>query len=321
MRNAHRERLGKECRSPLHPSIAIGIIVEDRGREGNYLVTIESKCALMCRIEERRPMTASMMVWKLGGAGAALLACGLTLDTGAQRSQMEARENSKAEPVLVELFTSEGCSSCPPADTLLREMNGQRTSDGQLIVGISEHVTYWNQLGWSDPYSTKDYTDRQNAYGERFHLESVYTPQMIVNGDEQLVGSDRHGLAKAIHEQLDRPKLLTIHIVSTTLESGTLTLKFSVEGSSSVKSGDVLAVIADDTDQTSVARGENSGRTLLHVAVARSITRVGRLPTSGQHTIRLPLPESFSASQHHHLILFAQMPGNGRVLDVDTTSL
>jgi hypothetical protein len=266
-------------------------------------------------------MTLPGMAWKLGGAGAALLACGLALHTDAQKSQMDARDNSKPKPVLVELFTSEGCSSCPPADALLRKINGRRTSEDQVIVAISEHVTYWNQLGWSDPYSAKEYTDRQNAYGDRFHLDSVYTPQMIVNGDEQLVGSDGPGLAKAIHEQLDRPRLLTIRIVSTTLESGTLTLKFSADGSAALKSGDVLAVITDDTDQTNVARGENSGRTLLHVAVARSIRRIGTFPTSGEQMIKLPVPESFSASQHHHLILFAQMPGNGRVLDVDTTPL
>src|SRR5580704_5019708 len=93
--------------------------------------------------------------------------------------------------VLIELFTSEGCSDCPPADELLRQVSGRQTEDGQLIVGISEHVTYWNNLGWRDPFSADQYTERQNAYRTRFGLESVYTPQMVVNGREQFVGSDR----------------------------------------------------------------------------------------------------------------------------------
>lgn len=102
--------------------------------------------------------------------------------------------------VLVELFTSEGCSSCPPADALLRQVNGMRTQAGQLIVGVSEHVTYWNNLGWADPFSSAVYTNRQNGYGERFRLDSVYTPQMVVNGAKQFVGSDRGQLQAALED-------------------------------------------------------------------------------------------------------------------------
>ena len=102
--------------------------------------------------------------------------------------------------VLVELFTSEGCSSCPPADALLRQVNGAETTEGQLIVGISEHVTYWNAQGWSDPFSSPVYTQRQNDYVDRFHLESSYTPQMVVNGAEQFVGSDRAAFVQAVRK-------------------------------------------------------------------------------------------------------------------------
>jgi hypothetical protein len=89
--------------------------------------------------------------------------------------------------VLVELFTSGGCSSCPPADALLQKVNGKYSDAGQLIVCVSEHVTYWNGLGWSDPFSSPAYTERQNAYGQRFHLDSVYTPQIVVNGRSRLL--------------------------------------------------------------------------------------------------------------------------------------
>jgi hypothetical protein len=92
--------------------------------------------------------------------------------------------------VIVELFTSEGCSSCPPADAVLRQVNLKETSAGQLIVGISEHVTYWNDLGWRDPFSAPEFTERQNVYASRLSPEGPYTPQMVVNGREQFVGSD-----------------------------------------------------------------------------------------------------------------------------------
>ena len=90
-----------------------------------------------------------------------------------------------ASVVVVELFTSEGCSSCPPADALLREINLKQTSAGQLIVGISEHVTFWNDLGWKDPYSSPVFTDRQNVYASRLSPQGPYTPQMILNGRDQ----------------------------------------------------------------------------------------------------------------------------------------
>src|ERR1700722_11498503 len=114
--------------------------------------------------------------------------------------------------VLVELFTCEGCSSCPPADALLQKVNGKYSDADQLIVGVSEHVTYWNGLGWSDPFSSSAYTERQNAYGQRFHLDSVYTPQIVVNGQEQIVGSD----SAVSFEQFDRRiKCLKLAFISS----------------------------------------------------------------------------------------------------------
>ena len=136
-------------------------------------------------------------------AGVALaLTMGLQAQTGADVPAQKV--------VLVELFTSEGCSSCPPADALLRQVNRTRTTADQLVVGISEHVTYWNGLGWSDPFSSPAYTDRQNAYSERFHLEGVYTPQMVINGAEQIVGSDQAALVRAVQaEQAPHPGSLS----------------------------------------------------------------------------------------------------------------
>jgi hypothetical protein len=231
-----------------------------------------------------------------------------------------AKDVGHPKVVLVELFTSEGCSSCPPADALLREINGTRTSADQLIVGISEHVTYWNQLGWSDPFSSQVYTARQNAYGSSFDLDSVYTPQMVVNGTEQFVGSDKRKLAEAIRKEQNRVFPVGLRILSTSVDGGSLNVNFSAAGD--VKHGGALyAVIADDVDQSSVLRGENSGRTLAHVAVARALVRVGKLQAGEQQTVKIALPASVKATAGHHLILFAQGDGNLRILGADSKGL
>ena len=223
--------------------------------------------------------------------------------------------------VLVELFTSEGCSSCPPADALLKLVNGSQTKGGQLVVGISEHVTYWNSLGWSDPYSSPAYTERQNAYSERFHLEGPYTPQMVINGAEQIVGSDRGALLHAVEKEDAESPRLSLRIMSVNVAGSTLMVNLSTSGDVPAQGADLMAVLADDSDRSNVLRGENSGRMLAHVSVARSITRVAKVKTAGELTVQIPIPASFQANQGHHLILFAQTPGNGRVLGTDTKPL
>jgi hypothetical protein len=254
---------------------------------------------------------------------AAVLAAGLIALSAQPSTHLD---SNNAQPghraVLVELFTSEGCSSCPSADALLQQVNGRYSDSGQLIVGVSEHVTYWNSLGWSDPFSSPTYTERQNAYGQRFHLDSVYTPQMVINGQEQIVGSNSAGLLRAIRKE-DQMSQMDVHIASASLDGNILTLDFSVSGTIPGKGADIYAILADDKTSSNVLRGENSGRTLSHVSVARTITRVANLQEATELTIRLPLAGYIQQSSHlgRHLILFAQAPGFGQVLGVDTLSL
>ncbi len=234
------------------------------------------------------------------------------------QSAHAANSNGASNPaVLVELFTSEGCSSCPPADALLRQINGTKTASGQLIVGISEHVTYWNNLGWSDPFSASIYTARQSAYGDRFHLDTVYTPQMVINGAEQIVGSDRGSLERALGQQSKDPQI-PLHILSATAAGGVLNVTFTA--GTSRDAAEIMAVLADDVDRSSVLRGENSGRTLAHVAVARALARVATVHGAAtEKTVQLPLPPSFEAGRGgHHLILFAQSASLGPVLGTDS---
>jgi len=114
-------------------------------------------------------------------------------------------------PVLVELFTSEGCSDCPPADALLAELDAKQFAPGAEAIVMSEHVTYWNHLGWRDPFSLDTMTQRQEAYVRRFGLDSAYTPQAVVDGATQFVGSDGRAMLAAVSKAAAKPKMsLTI---------------------------------------------------------------------------------------------------------------
>src|SRR5438132_8543629 len=111
----------------------------------------------------------------------------------------------KPTPVLVELFTSEGCSSCPPADALLRTLADAQPIAGAEIIALSQHVDYWDRLGWKDRFSSAAFTNRQQQYGRAFNIGSIYTPQMVVDGREQFVGSDASRARRAIGTALSAP--------------------------------------------------------------------------------------------------------------------
>ncbi len=223
--------------------------------------------------------------------------------------------------VIVELFTSEGCSSCPPADAVLRQVNLKQTSAGQLIVGISEHVTYWNDLGWKDPFSSPDFTERQSVYAQRLSPEGPYTPQMVVNGRDQLVGSDVSALQKALGDEARRAHL-DLSILSTTLSSSGVDVKFSIAGETS-RPLDIVAVLTDDADRSNVQRGENGGRLLQHVSVARSLVRVATVRGDAQESVHIAFPDRFhlDSGSGHHLILFAQEQHQGVIVGAATTQL
>ena len=150
---------------------------------------------------------------------------------------------------IVELFTSEGCSSCPPADALLRQINLKQTNAGQLIVGISEHVTYWNNLGWRDPYSLPVFTERQSVYASRLSAEGSYTPQMVLNGRDQFVGSDGGALERALLDDTKRTHF-DLRIITSTLSADGVDVKFFLLQVRPPSSLDVVAVLTDDADRS-----------------------------------------------------------------------
>jgi hypothetical protein len=186
-------------------------------------------------------------------------------------------DETRRTPVLVELFTSEGCSSCPPADALLEQLDRSQPVSGAQLIVLSEHVDYWNDIGSRDPYSSHEYSERQSAYAAQFGLGGIYTPQMVVDGHFELVGSDGRRAKEAIENaikvmktpvsisaSLSDEKTAIVHI-----ETGPLPSSVTAE------SAGVFLAIADDNDESHVSRGENAGRTLTHVAVLRDLIRIG----------------------------------------------
>ena len=222
---------------------------------------------------------------------------------------------------IVELFTSEGCSSCPPADELLRQIHLKEATSGQLIVGISEHVTYWNNLGWKDSYSSPLFTERQSTYASRLSPEGPYTPQMVLNGREQFVGSDGGALEHALREDAKRTHF-GLRILTSTLSADGVEVRVSFSGHTS-KPLDVVAVLTDDADRSNVLRGENSGRLLQHVSVARSLTKVATVTGDAEKSIHLSIPEGFQVATGigHHLVVFVQEAHQGMIVGAATASL
>src|SRR5487761_2445262 len=188
-----------------------------------------------------------------------------SLSVAAFAQSTEAAKPTQRQPVLVELFTSEGCSDCPPADALLARLDAiQFLPDAHAIV-LSEHVTYWNHLGWRDPFSFDQMDERQQQYTARFAQSSPYTPQMVVDGTVQFVGSDVAALTRAVTSATAAPKV-QFDIEDAHWEGRDV--RFSVRGGPTTRTT-LVAALAEDATRSEVGRGENAGRTLHHVAVVR----------------------------------------------------
>jgi hypothetical protein len=220
-------------------------------------------------------------------------------------------------PVLVELFTSEGCSSCPPADRFLQTLDRQPVQGAEMIV-LSEHVDYWNHIGWKDPYSASFYSQRQSTYAQRFGLDSVYTPQMVVDGTSEFVGSNSGLADKAFRTALGVPKL-SVRLSSISADaSNTLHAHLetgALDASFGSREADVYVAVALNRAESQVSAGENAGHRLAHVSVVKSLTKVGALK-QGQvlaQDVQLKLGPG-SDSNGLRVIAFVQEPRQGRVL-------
>jgi hypothetical protein len=225
------------------------------------------------------------------------------------------RIDTARSAVLVELFTSEGCSSCPPADALLERLDRSQPTGGADLIVLSEHVDYWNDIGWRDPYSSHEYSERQSAYAAQFGLRSIYTPQMVVDGQFEFVGSDERRAKEAIADAtkaMKTPVSLSSSLsdekaVSLHIETGPL------PSSSTAESAGIFLAVADDSDQSHVSGGENAGRTLKHVAVLRNLIRIGAIDKSGGFSRDMKLDLNGKNPRNLRIAVIVQEADAGRV--------
>lgn len=209
----------------------------------------------------------------------------LSLAAAAAIAQRPGTSGDKPAVVVVELFTSEGCSSCPPADALLARLDGSAETRRRRplaprsveVIALGEHVDYWDDLGWKDRFSSPLFTARQQDYGVALHKASVYTPQAVINGVEEVVGSDSRALANAIREaagDADESASADVEIHAAQGDDVVLRVGKLPEGS---HEADILLAVTESGVSTDVGAGENNGRHLVHAAVVRSMSRLATL--------------------------------------------
>jgi hypothetical protein len=219
-------------------------------------------------------------------------------------------------PVLVELFTAEGCSSCPPADTLLEKLIESQPAAGVQIVGLGEHVDYWDRLGWKDRFSSAALTARQQKYANRSKSADIYTPQMVVDGQDAFVGSDLAAARRAIERAVAGPHgrvRIAVDEAAANVAHVAVTVA-SLPASAAGDRADLLVAITEDRLRTEVKRGENQGRTLAHAAVVRDLRTVAEGVSSSsaaEATIKLA---SDWARPNLKVVAFVQERGSRRVL-------
>ena len=232
-------------------------------------------------------------------------------------------------PVVVELFTSEGCSSCPPADDVLTRLVTTQPVPSAEIIALGEHVDYWDRLGWRDPFSSAAFSARQSEYASKvFHTGNIYTPQIVVDGREEFVGSDYRAATGAIARAARLPGtrfriiLNADHKSSDTSTNVVIRVEAPV-GTSLAGGADVLLAVTEDGLVTQVRRGENGGRQLRHSAVVRSLTSAGTIsanvfPWSARTTLQLSSVWTLGGSR---IVAFVQDRATKRVLGATSVNL
>jgi hypothetical protein len=206
---------------------------------------------------------------------------------------------------VVELFTSEGCSDCPSADAVVAKIEKESTDKPIYILAF--HVDYWNRLGWKDNFSTSQYSDRQRQYAEWLHLSSVYTPQVVVNGHTEFVGSEEGTLRSTIKTVLQTNAAAQISLDNIKIDGSKASLEYKTEGNTA--NSNLFVAVIEKAATSKVERGENGGRTLSHVQIVRSITS---LSAKSMGSASIALPSGFSTN-NYELIAFLQNNSNGAI--------
>ena len=267
---------------------------------------------------------------KQGSAVVGLVLLCAALASAGSRAGAVDRRNGRADtnaPVMVmaELFTSEGCSSCPPADDVLTRFISSQPVPGVIVVGLGEHVDYWDRLGWRDPFSSASLTSRQSQYNANvFRTGSIYTPQIVIDGRLEGIGSDFSAIRKAILEAAKTPKATLT--VAARREGDAVGIELHVDAAANVarnEPADVTVAITEDRLVTEVRRGENRGRTLRHTAVVRSLMTVGEL-APGDRTFSKLVSSVLARDwkpENLRVVAFAQERQSRRIVGVASVPL
>lgn len=210
---------------------------------------------------------------------------------------------------LVELFTSEGCSSCPPADELVARV--QKEVGDKPVYILAYHVDYWNRLGWKDVFSSADYSKRQNEYARWLNLSQVYTPQIVVNGKTEFVGSQEERLRSTIKSGLQGSDSVQLNLSVTLSTNNTASVQYKVEGNTGSAPNVISLALVQKQAVVKVERGENGGRTLAHAQIVRNLQTMPLNKNNGSATIALPAGVE---ARGWEVIGFVQNTSNGAVL-------
>lgn len=266
----------------------------------------------------------------LAAVGAVFAACRLLPDASAAPPAMPGlgappgKSDPSAVPVLVELFTSEGCSSCPPADQVLAKLEREQAVPGARVVPLGLHVDYWDRLGWADPFASAKISERQRGYSVRLGNGS-YTPQAVIDGRAETVGSRRGSVESLIAEAAKRPHAsIAIDVTKRDEQVGAYELTLSVGAlpADAAADAELVATLTQNGARIAVARGENSGSTLEHTAIARELVVVAAAPREGlpTKTTTLKAPVGIAA-RDLRVVAFVQERGTRRVLGTATKDL
>ncbi len=226
-------------------------------------------------------------------------------------------KNEQKTPILVELFTSEGCSSCPPADVNLTRLEKNQPVAGAEIITLSLHVDYWNSLGWKDGYSSPLFSRRQQLYSQALKLDSNYTPQMVVDGRAEFIGSNEEKARKAITSALKNQKA-TVEITQDLNN-----IKINLSDIPAHENSTVFLAVTEDNLASNVKRGENSGRKLEHSSVVRELTSLGML-TAEQTTLNMETVLQIHPNwkrENLKIVVFVQENASRKILGVNRKNL
>ena len=237
-----------------------------------------------------------------------LAICYITLAFTQNKNPRTVYQNEKGEGfAVIELFTSEGCSSCPPADALVAKI--QREINNKPIYIMAYHVDYWDRLGWKDSFSDLKFSDRQNKYANWLNLKSVYTPQIVVNGGKEFVGSEERTLRKTISTALSSASETSLNIALQNQNGEELSLVYNTNQKAIGYSLVVAAVIPNAINQ--VLKGENKGKTLAHVQIVEQFETIN-LNNKASGTFKFNL-KKLKTQTNVELIAFLQNQNTGKI--------